>query len=52
MVLIWFFNQDLHTLSSEGITVVINGVEKTFKGALLMCLGDNLGSNAIGGFKQ
>ena len=30
--------------------VTTNGVEQTFRGAVLMCLGDNLGSNALGGF--
>ena len=31
---------------------VSGGVEETFSGALLLWLGDNLASNAIGGFKQ
>ena len=43
---------DLHTLSTDGVVVVINGVERTFHGGLLMCSGDNLGSNALGGFKE
>lgn len=43
---------DLRILATEGITIVVNNVEKTFQGALLLCLGDNLGSNATGGFKQ
>ena len=43
---------DLHTLATDGVVVVINGVERTFRGGLLMCLGDNLASNALGGFKE
>ena len=44
--------QDLQTLATDGIVVTIKGVEETFRGAVLMCLGDNLGSNALGGFKE
>lgn len=43
---------DLKVLATEGVTINIHGFEKTFQGALLLCLGDNLGSNAMGGFKQ
>lgn len=32
--------------------VTVNGLEQTFHSAVLMCLGDNLGSNALGGFKE
>ena len=39
-------------LATEGITVLVNGIEKTFHGALLLCLGDNLGINTLAGFKQ
>ena len=50
----WYFIfiEDLNVLATEGITVVNGGVEQTFRGALLLWLGDNLASNAIGGFKQ
>lgn len=44
--------QDLQVLATDGIVVTIKGVEETFRGAVLMCLGDNLGSNALGGFKE
>ena len=43
---------DLQTLATDGVVVLINSVERTFRGALLMCLGDNLGSNSLGGFKE
>jgi len=43
---------DFRTLATKGVTVSVNGVDRTFQGALLLCLGDNLGSNTIGGFKQ
>ena len=46
------FIQDLKVLATEGVTVTIRGEERTFKGALLLCLGDNLGSKTLGGFKQ
>ena len=39
-------------LSEKGLTVLNGGNEQVFKGGLLLCLGDNLGSNALGGFKQ
>lgn len=46
------FVRDLQTLVSDGIVVTVNGLEHTFHGAVLMCLGDNLGSTALGGFKE
>ena len=42
----------IKVLATEGVTINIHGSEKTFQGALLLCLGDNLGSNAMEGFKQ
>ena len=38
---------DLKTLADVGINVMINGVEQNFCGAVFMCLGDNLGINAL-----
>ena len=46
------FIQDLKVLATEGLTVKIHGEDRTFKGGLLLCLGDNLGSNTLGGFIQ
>ena len=46
------FVEDLNVLAEDGITVVSGGVERTFRGTLLLWLGDNLGSNTVGGFKQ
>ena len=43
---------DLKTLADVGINIMINGVERNFRGAVLMCLGDNLGINALAGFKE
>ena len=45
------FISDLNLLTMKGINVCIEGVERTFKGALLAFLADNLASNARGGFK-
>lgn len=45
------FLYDLNVLGSDGITVSIHGAERTFKGALLAFLADNLASNTLGGFK-
>ena len=39
-------------LAEEGVNVSTNSEIKTFRGGLLLCLGDNLGSNTLGGFKQ
>ena len=33
---------DLQTLTTDGVVVLINSVERTFRGALWTCLGDNL----------
>ena len=46
------FVEDLNVLAEDGMTVVSGGVERTFRGTLLLWLGDNLGSNTVGGFKQ
>ena len=46
------FIQDLSTLATEGIVVPVNGVETTFRGALLAFVADNLASHALGGFKE
>ena len=46
------FVNDLNVLSSTGISLTIDGVDHTFKGALLTMLADNLASNQLGGFKQ
>ena len=44
--------KDLNILSTTGITVSISGEQRTFKGALLTFLADNLASNELGGFKK
>ena len=36
----------------DGIVVSVGGEEKTFRGALLVFLVDNLASHALGGFKE
>lgn len=46
------FVDDLKTLYLDGIDVQVEGEVKTFHGALLAFLGDNLASHCIGGFKQ
>ena len=38
-------------LATQGVSVNANGTKRLFKGALLAFLGDNLASNALGGFK-
>ena len=43
------FIHHLQTLATDGIVVTTNGFEQTFRGAVMLCLGDNLGSNALGG---
>ena len=43
---------DLEILATEGITLLKHGVEEVLKGGVLLSLGDNLGSNTLGGFKQ
>ena len=44
------FISDLNTLSTKGI--IVSGVSRTYKGALLVFLADNLASNDLGGFKK
>lgn len=46
------FVADLNTLATTGVSVNINGSCRTFKGALLTFLADNLASNQLGGFKE
>ena len=46
------FIHDLNILASVGIDVPIDGMNQTFKGALLVLLADNLASNDLGGFKK
>lgn len=46
------FLGDLRTLATDGIVVSVNGTERTFKGALLAVLADNLASHGLGGFKE
>lgn len=46
------FVEDLKSLASEGITVFVNGIERTFRGALLAFLADNLASHSLAGFKE
>ena len=46
------FIEDLNLLSTEGVTVSSNGVTRTYKGALLTFLADNLAANDLGGFKK
>lgn len=45
------FIRDLNVLATTGISVLVNGTERVFKGALLTFLADNLASNELGGFK-
>ena len=46
------FVHDLNILATKGIGVNIDGTHKSFKGALLAVLADNLASNDLGGFKK
>ena len=46
------FIRDLNILSGSGLFLSRNGVSRTYKGALLAFLGDNLASNDLGGFKK
>lgn len=46
------FISDLNILSTKGIEVTVSGVQRTFKGALIAFLADNLASNDLGGFKK
>lgn len=45
------FISDLNLLTTKGVEVLIKGSKRTFKGALLAFLADNLASNLLGGFK-
>ena len=45
------FARDLKTLLADGVTISCNGSSRTYKGALLAFLADNLASHALGGFK-
>lgn len=44
--------RDLNILSSSGVTVEVDGVQRIFRGGLLCFLADNAASNAIGEFKE
>ena len=46
------FITDLNNLATTGVQVKVHGREQIFHGALLAFLADNLGSNALGGFKM
>ena len=46
------FITDLNLLSTNGVSVKVRNCEQLFRGALLAFLADNLGSNALGGFKM
>ncbi len=46
------FVRDLKILATEGVTVTINGIDRTFRGALLAFMADNLASHALAGFKE
>jgi len=39
-------------LKERGVDIVIHGVQKTIQGALAVISADNLGSLALGGFKE
>ena len=45
------FISDLNILATHGVRVELHNREQIFRGALLAFLADNLGSNALGGFK-
>ena len=46
------FIADLNALAMSGLTVSVGDEPRTFKGALLAFLADNLASNDLGGFKK
>ena len=46
------FIWDLKILATQGITVQVGGVERTYQGAMLAFLADNLTSHMLGGFKE
>ena len=43
---------DLNTLATTGVSVTHDGIERTYSGALLTFLVDNLASHSLGGFKE
>jgi len=45
------FIQDFSILATQGLSITVDGVQQTYKGALLAFLADNLASNDLGGFK-
>ena len=45
------FIEDLKSLYCDGITVLINGIERSIHGALLAFLADTLAAHAVGRFK-
>lgn len=44
--------KDLNVLATEGISIMINSTLRSSKGAMICFIGDNLASNALGGFKE
>jgi len=46
------FVTDINILATEGIDITFGGNKKTYKGALLTFLADNLASSDLGGFKK
>ena len=45
------FVESMKTISNQGLTVLINGIERHFKVGLLAFLADTLAAHALGGFK-
>ena len=43
---------DLFVLENEGLSIEINGMEQIYHGTAIALCGDNLSSNAVGGFSQ
>ena len=46
------FVNSMSTLSNEGLTVSIYGIDHHIKVALLVILSDNLAAHSLGGFKE
>ena len=46
------FVSEVNLLQTEGISVIVNGVQKVFKGSLLFVGGDTLAAALMGGFKE
>ena len=46
------FVSEVNLLQTEGISIIVNGVEKVFKGSLLFVAGDTPASALMGGFKE